>query len=236
MRDPYTAGHQRRVAQLAAAIADELGMAKDEIEGLRLAATIHDIGKIAIPAEILARPGTLSAIEFSLLKQHPRAGYDILKEIPFPWPIADMVLQHHERLDGSGYPDAITGDQILPESRILAVADVVEAMNSHRPTARHSGSRLPWTRSGPSGRASSTLPPWTPACASLKKSASLSNKETTALGQREGPPTTMDLSTRAIACLSPMAERAYAKSASRSMVTPGSARGCTVPPSHLASA
>ncbi|MBK9159987.1 MAG: PAS domain S-box protein [Nitrosomonadales bacterium] len=132
-RDPYTAGHQRRVAVLAVAIARQMGLPKQRIKGLHLAAIVHDLGKIRIPAEILSKPGKLSDIEFSLIKFHPQAGYDILKDVEFPWPIADMVLQHHERLDGSGYPQGLKGDAILLEARILCVADVVEAMSSHRP-------------------------------------------------------------------------------------------------------
>ena len=132
-RDPYTAGHQRRVAALASAIAGEMGFAEDKIHGLYLAATIHDLGKIHIPAEILSKPGYLSQIEFSLIKVHPQAGYDIIKDIQFPWNIAQMVLQHHERLDGSGYPQGLHGGQILIEAQILCVSDVVEAMSSHRP-------------------------------------------------------------------------------------------------------
>jgi len=133
MRDPYTAGHQRRVGQLAAAIARELGLPEDTMRGIELAASIHDLGKISVPAEILAKPTKLTAIEFMLLKNHAQAGFDIIKDIKFPWPIASMVLQHHERQDGSGYPQGLKGEQILLESRILAVADVVEAMASHRP-------------------------------------------------------------------------------------------------------
>jgi HD-GYP domain-containing protein (c-di-GMP phosphodiesterase class II) len=133
MRDPYTAGHQRRVAKLAVAMANDLGLPKDEIHGIQLAAGIHDLGKIRVPAELLTRPGKLTDIEFSLIKTHAQAGYDILKGIEFPWPIANMVLQHHERLDGSGYPQGLKGDQILAGSRILAVADVLETMASHRP-------------------------------------------------------------------------------------------------------
>jgi HD-GYP domain-containing protein (c-di-GMP phosphodiesterase class II) len=133
MRDPYTAGHQRRVGQLATAIARELGLSEDTMRGIELAASIHDLGKISVPAEILAKPGKLTAIEFMLLKNHAQAGFDILKDIKFPWPIATMVWQHHERQDGSGYPQGLKGEQILLESRIMAVADVVEAMASHRP-------------------------------------------------------------------------------------------------------
>jgi PAS domain S-box-containing protein len=133
MRDPYTAGHQKRVAQLAVAIAGDLGLPKDEIHGIHLAASIHDLGKIRIPAEILSRPGKLTDIEYQLIKAHAQAGYDILKGIEFPWPLANIVLQHHERLDGSGYPQGLKGEQILLGARIIAVADVVETMASHRP-------------------------------------------------------------------------------------------------------
>jgi len=133
MRDPYTAGHQKRVAELAVAIARDLGIAKDEIHGIRLAASIHDLGKIQVPAEILSKPGKLSNLEFMLIKTHAQAGYDILKGIEFPWPIANIVLQHHERLDGSGYPQGLKEDQILMGARIIGVADVVEAITSHRP-------------------------------------------------------------------------------------------------------
>jgi PAS domain S-box-containing protein/putative nucleotidyltransferase with HDIG domain len=133
MRDPYTAGHQRRVSQLATAIARELGLPAHQIEGIHLAGVVHDVGKIKIPAETLSKPGKLSALEFALIKEHARSGYDILQSIDFPWPIADIVLQHHERRDGSGYPLALAGDAILIEAQILAVADVVEAMMSDRP-------------------------------------------------------------------------------------------------------
>jgi len=132
-RDPYTAGHQRAVADIAAAIAAELGIDEFAIEGIRLAATIHDIGKIAIPAEILNRPGELSSIEMELVRTHSQIGYDILAGVDFPWPVREMVLQHHERLDGSGYPNGLRGDQIEIGARIIAVADVVDAMSSHRP-------------------------------------------------------------------------------------------------------
>jgi putative nucleotidyltransferase with HDIG domain len=133
MRDPYTAGHQRRVASLAKAIATELQLPEEQIEGLNLAAVVHDVGKVQIPAEILSKPGHLNPIEFSLIKMHPETGYEILKAIEFPWPIAKIVLQHHERLDGSGYPHGLKGEEILLEAKILSVADVVEAMTSHRP-------------------------------------------------------------------------------------------------------
>jgi PAS domain S-box-containing protein len=132
-RDPYTAGHQRRVGKLAAAIARELELPEETIHGIELAASIHDLGKVTVPAEILAKPGPLSDIEMMLVKTHVQAGYDILKNIKFPWPIATMVLQHHENLDGSGYPQGLKGEQIILEARILSVADVVEAMSSHRP-------------------------------------------------------------------------------------------------------
>ncbi len=133
MRDPYTAGHQRRVAQLAIAIARELHLSKEQIEGIQLAGVVHDVGKIKIPAEILSKPGRLTPLEFELIKQHAQSGYEILKSIDFPWPIAQIVLQHHERLNGSGYPQALKSDQILLEAKIIAVADVVESMTSHRP-------------------------------------------------------------------------------------------------------
>lgn len=132
-RDPYTAGHQGRVSNLAQSIALEMGLPEDRIEGLRLAASIHDLGKVSVPAEILTKPKKLLAIEFELIKIHAQAGYDILKDIEFPWPIARIVLEHHERMNGSGYPNSLIGDQTLMESRILAVADVVEAMASYRP-------------------------------------------------------------------------------------------------------
>ncbi|MDO9578233.1 MAG: PAS domain S-box protein, partial [Candidatus Cloacimonadales bacterium] len=133
MRDPYTAGHQRRVASLSVAISKKLGLSKDEIEGLHLASLVHDIGKINIPAEILSKPGKLSFNEFNLIKLHPQTGYDILKSIEFPWPIAEIVLQHQERFDGSSYPQGLKGEEINFYARILSVADVMEAMSSHRP-------------------------------------------------------------------------------------------------------
>jgi putative nucleotidyltransferase with HDIG domain len=133
MRDPYTAGHQVRVAALAAAIAGEMGLPAQEVHAIHLAGLLHDVGKIQVPAEILTKPGKISAIEYSLIQVHSQAGYDILKGIDFPWPLAQMVLQHHERMDGSGYPQGLQGEQILLGARILGVADVVEAMTSHRP-------------------------------------------------------------------------------------------------------
>jgi len=132
-RDPYTAGHQQNVSNIAVAIAEEMALSRDMVEGIRLAGQIHDLGKIAIPAEILSKPGRISNDEFNLIKSHPRMGSDIIKNIDFPWPIAEIVLQHHEKMDGSGYPNGLCGDEILLESRILSVADVVEAMASHRP-------------------------------------------------------------------------------------------------------
>ena len=133
VRDPYTSGHQRRVASVAAAIASEMGLPEPQIEGIRTSGVIHDLGKISIPAEILSKPRKLSEVEFSLIKTHPQTGHDILKDIKFPWPIAQIILQHHERLDGSGYPQGLRDGQILLEAKILAVADVVEAIASHRP-------------------------------------------------------------------------------------------------------
>ena len=133
IRDPYTAGHQQRVAQLACAIAEKLGLPPTTIDGIRIAGILHDVGKIRIPLAILSRSGKLLDAEYEMLKIHPQVSYDILKDIPFPWPVAQMVLQHHERLDGSGYPQGLKGDEILKEARILAVADVTEANSSFRP-------------------------------------------------------------------------------------------------------
>lgn len=132
-RDPYTDGHQKRVAQLAVATAEEMGMSKDAVNAIRLAAMVHDIGKIHIPAELLSRPGKLTHTEFELIKQHPQAGFEIVGDIDFPWPIGEIILQHHERMDGSGYPNGLKGDDILLEARVVGVADVVDAMASHRP-------------------------------------------------------------------------------------------------------
>jgi PAS domain S-box-containing protein len=132
-RDPYTSGHQSRVSLLAVAIAEEMGLPDETINGIGLAASVHDLGKISVPAEILSKPGGLTEVEFMLVKQHVQRGYDILKDIAFPWPLATNVWQHHERMDSSGYPQGLKGEQILLGSRILAVADVVEAMASHRP-------------------------------------------------------------------------------------------------------
>ena len=132
-RDPYTAGHQQRVGVIAAEIASRFGLDSSAVEGIKIAATIHDIGKIAVPAEILARPGKLTPAEWEMMKTHPQVGHDIIDPINFPWPIAAMILQHHERLDGSGYPSGLIGEAIGLGARIIAVADVVEAMSSHRP-------------------------------------------------------------------------------------------------------
>ncbi|MBM4465408.1 MAG: PAS domain S-box protein [Chloroflexi bacterium] len=134
MRDPYTAGHQRQVTQLACAIAKEMGLPQEQIEGLRMAGLIHDVGKIGVPAEVLSKPGPLTALQYGLIQAHPQVGHDILNgAIEFPWPVAQIVLQHHERMNGSGYPRGLSGQEIMLEARILAVADVVEAMASHRP-------------------------------------------------------------------------------------------------------
>jgi PAS domain S-box-containing protein/putative nucleotidyltransferase with HDIG domain len=133
MRDPYTAGHQRRVAKLARTMARELGLGDEQAEGVYLSALTHDVGKISIPAEILAKPGRLLSVEFELIKTHAQLGHELLKGIDFPWPVADVALQHHERLDGSGYPAGLRDDAIRIESRIVSVADVVEAMATHRP-------------------------------------------------------------------------------------------------------
>ncbi|MFH1075022.1 MAG: HD domain-containing phosphohydrolase, partial [Candidatus Firestonebacteria bacterium] len=133
MRDPYTAGHQIRVAQLACAIARELGLKEDALERIRIAGLLHDLGKINVPIEILSKPGKISKSEFNIIKIHPAIGYEILKEMDFPYPVAETVLQHHERIDGSGYPYGLTGRDIILEAKIIMVSDIVEAMSSHRP-------------------------------------------------------------------------------------------------------
>jgi len=133
VRDPYTAGHQHRVTELAAVIATEMGLSQDQLEAVHMAGLVHDLGKIMVPAEILSKPGQISRQEFEIIKQHSQVGYDLLKDIDFDWPVADIVAQHHERIDGSGYPDGLGEDDILLEAKIVAVADVVEAMASHRP-------------------------------------------------------------------------------------------------------
>jgi putative nucleotidyltransferase with HDIG domain len=132
-RDPYTAGHQRRVAELARAIAAEMGFSEFRMKGMHIMGLLHDVGKTAVPAEILSKPGKISQYEFNIIKNHSRIGFDILEKVEFPWPVAQAVLQHHERIDGSGYPDALTENDIIIEAKILCVADVVEAMSSHRP-------------------------------------------------------------------------------------------------------
>ncbi len=133
LRDPYTAGHERRVADLASTIAAKSGFSQWQVEGIRIAGLIHDIGKIYVPVEILSKPGSLNAVEMNLIRMHSRAGFEILKEAEFPWPIAEIVIQHHERIDGTGYPRGLKGEDILIEAKIIAVADVVEAISSPRP-------------------------------------------------------------------------------------------------------
>jgi PAS domain S-box-containing protein len=132
-RDPYTAGHQKKTADIARTIAQEMGLPQKQVDGIRMAGVIHDLGKISIPAEILSKPGRICKPEYSLIQYHPQTGYDILKGIDFRWPVAEIVRQHHERMDGSGYPYGLAGDEILLEARIIGVADVIEAMSSHRP-------------------------------------------------------------------------------------------------------
>jgi putative nucleotidyltransferase with HDIG domain len=133
IRDPYTAGHQSRSANLACAIATEMGLPQNKIDGIRMAGVIHDIGKLSIPVEILSKPSKLTNLEFSLIKEHSQSGFEMLKDIESPWPLAKIVQQHHERMNGTGYPQNLKGEEILIEARILTVADVVEAMASHRP-------------------------------------------------------------------------------------------------------
>ena len=132
-RDQYTAGHQQKVATIAVAIANTLNLPQQQVEGIRLGSIIHDIGKIYVPAEILTRPGKITPEEFAIIKSHSKVGYEIIKDVDFPWPVAQMILQHHERLDGSGYPNGLHGDEMILEAKIISVADVVEAMASHRP-------------------------------------------------------------------------------------------------------
>ncbi len=133
MRDPYTAGHQRRVSELAVAIGKKMALPERQLMGIKLAGLIHDLGKMSVPLEILTKPGKLSELEMGLIKEHPKTAYNALKDMPSPWPLADIVVQHHERMDGSGYPNRLSGEEILLEARILAVADVVEAMSAMRP-------------------------------------------------------------------------------------------------------
>jgi putative nucleotidyltransferase with HDIG domain len=132
-RDPYTAGHQKRTTELAMALAGEMGLCKHQIKGVQMAGLIHDMGKISIPAEILSKPGKLNEVEIQLVRRHPQAAFEILKKIDFPWPVGLIVLQHHEKMDCSGYPQGLAGEEILLEARILCVADVVESIESHRP-------------------------------------------------------------------------------------------------------
>lgn len=132
-RDPYTAGHQKRVAKLGCALAEELGFSEKQIEGIQVAGNLHDIGKLSIPTDILNKPGQLSTNEFNLIKEHSQVGYEILVDIEFDQPISQIILQHHERMNGSGYPRGLSGEDIIAEARVLAVADVVESMVSHRP-------------------------------------------------------------------------------------------------------
>jgi putative nucleotidyltransferase with HDIG domain len=132
-RDPYTSGHQERVAALGRQIAEQMGMDPFDVDAVEVAGLLHDVGKLSIPAEILTKPAALSELELRLIREHSRTGYEILKDIEFVWPVADIVLQHHERIDGSGYPESITGEQMLPAAKVLAIADVIEAMASHRP-------------------------------------------------------------------------------------------------------
>lgn len=132
-KDPYTAGHQRRVADLARAIGSQMGLSEETRDCIRMSGIVHDLGKVSVPSEILSKPGILREHEMGIIKHHPETGYEILKDIDFPWPVADIVLQHHERIDGSGYPHGLTKNEIHLESRIISVADVVEAMASHRP-------------------------------------------------------------------------------------------------------
>ena len=133
LRDPYTAGHEKRVGELSARIAAEMGLSENFQRGMRVAGGVHDVGKITVPAEMLNKPGKLSAIEFEMIKSHAEQGYEVLKNVDFPWPVAEVARQHHERIDGSGYPRGLKGEEIILEARIMAVADVVEAMSTHRP-------------------------------------------------------------------------------------------------------
>ena len=132
IRDPYSMGHQQRVSKLATAIAQEMELPRDKIEGTKIASLVHDIGKVNLPTEIISKPGKLIEVEFNLIKNYPKVGYDILKKVDFPWPIAEIVLQHQEKIDGSGYPKGLKGDEICIEAKILGVANVVEAMSSYK--------------------------------------------------------------------------------------------------------
>jgi putative nucleotidyltransferase with HDIG domain len=177
-RDPYTSGHQQRVERLACAIARELGLSEEQIEGLHIAALLHDIGKITLPSEYLAKPTRLSKEEKAVIRCHPEVGYEILRNIHFPWPVAEIVYQHHEHLDGSGYPRGLTDKDILLEAKILTVADVVEAMSSHRPYRPSLG--MPTTLDEiRAGRGSRYHAPSVDACLDLvlKKRLELSSEE-----------------------------------------------------------
>ena len=171
LRDPYTAGHQRRVADLAGDIAVEMGIDSEVIAGVRVGASIHDVGKLTVPAEILSKPGPLTPVEMDLVKLHPQAGCDIVAGIQFPWPVREMLLQHHERLDGSGYPNGLSGDEIVIEARIIAVADTVEdVLRSSLPSGTRERHRL---EDGPRGAAFCSSPPRSTraACCSVRKAS-----------------------------------------------------------------
>ena len=165
-RDPYTAGHQRRVATLSRSLAGAMGLPDGVQEGIEMAALVHDVGKIAVPAEILTKPTRLSTSEFAMIKEHPSTGHEILRHVDFPWPLADIALQHHERLDGSGYPAGLAGDAIRLEARIVSVADVVEAMASHRPYRAALGIEAALAEIA-RGRGSAFDPPVVDACLEL---------------------------------------------------------------------
>jgi HD-GYP domain-containing protein (c-di-GMP phosphodiesterase class II) len=169
-RDPYTAGHQRRVSQLPTTVATKIGLDTDTVTGIGVAAHIHDMGKIAIPVELLMRPGPLRAAEFELIKDHPRVGREIIAGISFPWPVAEMVCEHHERFDGSGYLRGLKGDEISMGARVIAVADVLEAMASHRPY-RPALSPLRGNKATRRGSWFPVRPPVVDACLDLFKTA-----------------------------------------------------------------
>jgi putative nucleotidyltransferase with HDIG domain len=235
MRDPYTAGHEKRVAQIAVAIAREMGFDEGNLEGLEIAGYLHDIGKITIPSEILSKPGRLSAAEFELVKGHAQASYEVLKNVEFPWPVADMVHQHHERIDGSGYPRGLTGAQMLPGARVLAVADVVEAMASRwrcrRSSADAAGLSIPtW---------------WTPACAcSARRDSPCRNEQAPAvtLAHRFSLPSAWNSGTYAIlwpwqrTCISRAPRRKCMSASRRSRTRYGSSRTKSAGPCSTASA
>lgn len=178
-RDPYTAGHQREVARLAVAMAGEMGVPEDEVEGIYLAGVVHDIGKIQVPAEILAKPGKLSKLEYQIVQAHAQAGYDIIKGVEFPWPVASMIQQHHERMDGAGYPLGLKADQILLGAKIIAVADVVQAMTAHRPYRAALGLDAALAEIE-AGRGSHFYPPAVDACIALFRLKGFTLKESAA--------------------------------------------------------